>query len=92
MSKTVRRIPALKPGIRYTLDRDRGVWLLHTEQGTLLPPPISTEIMGLMDGTRDVAGIVAHIAESSGRAEVEVEREVRAFFADLEQRGVVVYR
>ncbi|MDF3073520.1 MAG: hypothetical protein K0S54_1187 [Alphaproteobacteria bacterium] len=86
------RVPALKPGLRYTLDRDRGVWLLHTEQGTLLPPPQSTEIMGLMDGTRDVGGIVGHMTESSGRPKSDVEREVHAFFADLEQRGVVVYR
>jgi pyrroloquinoline quinone biosynthesis protein D len=85
-----RKIPNLKPGLRYTLDRDRGVWLLHTQQGTLLPPPESTEIMGLMDGQRDIGAIVEHIADASGRAREEVAVEVQRFLAEMQQRGVVV--
>ena len=84
------RVPSLKPGLRYTLDRDRGVWLLHTQQGTLLPPPESTEIMGLMDGRRDVGAIVEHIADASGRARDEVAAEVERFLTSMQQRGVVV--
>lgn len=85
-----RKIPRLKQGLRYTLDRDRGVWLLHTQQGTLLPPPESTEIMGLLDGQRDVGAIVDHMADSSGRARAEVAAEVARFLADLQQRGVIL--
>lgn len=87
-----RRVPVLKPGIRYTLDRDRGVWLLHTAQGTVLPPPSSTEMMGLLDGERDLAGIIAHMAETSGRAPAEIAPEVHEFFAAMEQRGIVTWR
>lgn len=87
-----RAVPALKPGLRATLDRDRGVWLLHTGAGTLRPPPESTEIMGLMDGETDVRGIIAHMVESSGRAEAEVADEALRFLDTMKRRGVVVFR
>lgn len=90
-SSSARGIPRLKPGLRYTLDRDRGVWLLHTQQGTLLPPPQSTEIMGLMDGQRDIDAIVDHIVKASGRAPADVETEVHQFLRDMHDRGVVVF-
>lgn len=85
-------IPMLRPGLSYTLDRDRGLWLLHTENGTLLPPPESTEIMGLMDGRTDIGGIVAKMVQSSGRAEADVAAEVQRFLEAMQQRGVVVFR
>ena len=87
-----RRIPALKPGLRYTLDRDWGIWLLHTAEGTLLPLPAFASIMVLIDGERDIAGIIAQRAETSGRPAADIVGEVQACLADLEQRGVVAYR
>lgn len=87
-----RRIPALKPGLRYTLDRDWGIWLLHTTESTLLPPPPFASILLLMDGERDIAGIIAQRAETSGLPTADIVGEVQACLADLEQRHIVAYR
>ncbi len=87
-----RKVPMLKPGLNYTLDRERGMWLLQDEDGTVLPPPEATEIMGLMDGRKSIAGIVEHMAEASGRPEADVSAEVHGFIDAMAARGILVMR
>ena len=81
------KVPMLKPGINYTLDRERGLWVLQDENGVVLPPPEATEIMGLMDGRKSIGGIVEHMAEASGRPEIDVAAEVHGFIDAMAARG-----
>jgi pyrroloquinoline quinone biosynthesis protein E len=74
------------------LVRDRrsgGDVLLYPERGLALNP-VAAAVARRLDGTRTVAAIAAEVAaEFQGAPVAEVERDVLAFLAELEQRALL---
>lgn len=83
--------PRLAPKARLRRDRRTGrTLLLYPERGLLLSAT-AARIAGLCTGERTAAEIAARLAEEHGAAPELVERDVRAFLADLAERGLLVH-
>ena len=82
--------PRLARGVRTRSDpRDGTPVLLSPERGLRLGGTAAA-VVALCDGTRDLAGIVAALAERyPGAGEARIEADVRGLLRDLRARGLV---
>lgn len=81
----------IAPKARLVFDGTRGKhMLLYPERGLELNT-VAHAILSLCDGRNTVDDIVAQLTERFARTEPEtVQRDVRAFLAQLSQRGVLL--
>ncbi|GLZ07884.1 pyrroloquinoline quinone biosynthesis protein PqqD [Actinomadura sp. NBRC 104412] len=72
--------PRLAPHVRLEFDPARGRHMLLSPEAVTVLNATGAAVLGLCDGRRTVAGIVA---ELRGRYEVVIDGEVREFLARL---------
>jgi len=82
--------PKLASKARLRWDRRQGKYfLLYPERGLLLNPT-AADIVQLCTGEHTVDGIVGQLMEKyPGKARGEIEREVMAFLAQIQSRGLL---
>jgi pyrroloquinoline quinone biosynthesis protein D len=80
----------LAPGVRLHHDQARGRWVLLAPERMLVLEDTALDVLRLVDGSRDVAAIVAALAVQFAAPEADIEADVREMLADLGTRGMVV--
>ena len=83
-------VPRLHPKARLQHDDVRGRDVLLYPEGLVALNPTGAEILGLCDGVRSVADVVAALEQRYG-APGGVERDVTAFLDGLAAKGLVTY-
>jgi pyrroloquinoline quinone biosynthesis protein D len=84
--RTVTDLPKLAPHVRLSFDAARNQHVLLSPETVAVLNGTSADILGLCDGQRSVAAI---IAELRGRYERVVDDEVRAFLARMAAKHYV---
>ena len=86
-------VPRLHPKARLQHDDVRGRDVLLYPEGLVALNPTGAEILGLCDGVRSVADVVATLEGRYGVVEEggAVERDVTAFLDGLAAKGLVTY-
>jgi len=81
--------PRLHPKARLQRDDVRGRDVLLYPEGLVTLNPSAAEILGLCDGVRSLADIVATLEQRYGAR--GLERDVSGFLDGLAAKGLVVY-
>lgn len=82
-------VPRLAAGVRLKHDAARGGWVLLAPERVVVLEATAVDVLGLVDGARDLDAIVDHLAgEYDASAEV-IRADVRELLADLVQRELV---
>ena len=84
-------VPRLHPKARLQHDDVRGRDVLLYPEGLVALNPTGAEILGLCDGVRSVADVVAALEQRYGAPGEGVERDVTAFLDGLAAKGLVTY-
>ena len=84
-------VPRLHPKARLQRDDVRGRDVLLYPEGLVALNPTGAEILGLCDGVRSVADVVAALEQRYGAPGEGVERDVTAFLDGLAAKGLVTY-
>ncbi len=82
-------VPRLHPKARLQRDDVRGRDVLLYPEGLVTLNPTGAEILGLCDGVRSLADIVATLEQRYGAS--GLERDVTSFVEALAAKGLVVY-
>lgn len=82
-------VPRLHSKARLQRDDVRGRDVLLYPEGLVALNPTGAEILGLCDGVRSIADVVATLERRYGSA--GVEHDVTAFLAGLAAKGLVTY-
>ena len=82
-------VPRLHPKARLQHDDVRGRDVLLYPEGLVALNPTGAEILGLCDGVRSVADVVATLERRYGAS--GLERDVAAFLDGLAAKGLVLY-
>lgn len=83
-------VPSLPQGVRLRHDEARGQWVLLGPERVLKLDDIALQILKRCDGTASLASIVADLAAAFDTDSGLIESDVRAFFSDLQSRGMLV--
>ena len=84
-------IPRLHAKARLQRDEVRGREVLLYPEGLVGLNPTGAEILGLCDGARSLADIVATLEGRYGVTRGGLERDVAAFLDGLAAKGLVLY-
>lgn len=76
-------VPRLPRGVRLHHDKVRGGWTILAPERVIETDPVGAEILKRCDGERTLAAIVDDLAAAFDADRAEIERDVRAFLADL---------
>jgi pyrroloquinoline quinone biosynthesis protein D len=82
-------IPKFAPGVRLQEDKARGRWIVMAPERMFIPDEIALEVLRLVDGTRDEAGIVAALAEKFAAPAEVIAADVRVMLDDLVAKGAL---
>ena len=82
-------IPRFAPGVRLHHDVARDRWVVMAPERMFVPDAVALEILRLIDGARDEAGIVATLAEKFAAPVDVIAGDVRAMLGDLVDRGAI---
>jgi pyrroloquinoline quinone biosynthesis protein D len=82
-------VPRLHPKARLQRDEVRGRDVLLYPEGLVTLNPTGAEILGLCDGVRSVADIVAALEQRYGAR--GLEQDVMSFLDGLGAKGLVIY-
>lgn len=83
-------VPRLPQGVRLRHDEARSQWVLLGPERVLKLDDIALQILKRCDGTANLASIVADLAAAFDTDSGLIENDVRAFFSDLQSRGMLV--
>jgi pyrroloquinoline quinone biosynthesis protein D len=81
--------PRLPRGVKLRRDDTRGRWTLLAPERIFELDDIAAAVLQLCDGARDVALIVADLAERYNAPKSVIEKEVVAMLAGLEAKRVL---
>lgn len=84
-------VPRLPRGVRLRRDEARDAWVLLAPERVLKPDPIAVEILKRVDGRTTLEGLVDDLARSFSADRGRVEADVRAFLADLAEKGLMEF-
>src|SRR5438445_3489137 len=84
-------VPRLHPKARLQRDEVRGRDVLLYPEGLVALNPTGAEILGLCDGVRSVADVVAALEQRYGAPGGGAERHVTAFLDRHAPKGLVTY-
>jgi pyrroloquinoline quinone biosynthesis protein D len=76
-------VPRLPRGVRLHHDRVRGGWTILAPERVIETDMVGAEILKRCDGVATLAAIVDALAALFDADRAEIERDVRAFLADL---------
>jgi coenzyme PQQ biosynthesis protein PqqD len=83
------RVPRLAAGVRLKHDAARGGWVLLAPERVVVLEATAVDVLGLVDGARDLDAIVDQLATEYDAAVDVIRADVRELVADLVQRGLV---
>lgn len=83
--------PRFAPGVRLQEDRARDRWMVMAPERMFLPDETALAVLRLIDGARDEAAIVAHLAQAYAAPAEEIAADVRALLEDLRARGALTW-
>lgn len=81
--------PRFAPGVRLHHDQARSRWVVMAPERMFVPDDVALEVLRLIDGARDEAGIVDALAEKFAAPRDVIATDVRAMLADLVNRGAI---
>ena len=81
--------PHLPRGVRLKRDEARGRWTLLAPERIFEVDDTAAAVLGLCDGERDLAGIVAELAARYSAPPAVIEKDVVAMLADLKAKRVL---
>jgi pyrroloquinoline quinone biosynthesis protein D len=81
--------PRLPRGVRLKRDEARGRWTLLAPERIFEVDETAATVLKLCDGERDLAAIVAELAERYTAPEAAIEKDVVAMLADLKAKRVL---
>jgi pyrroloquinoline quinone biosynthesis protein D len=84
---TVLRFP---PHVKFRFDETRQRWVVLAPERLLLPDENSLEILQLLDGARNVDGIVDSLAKKFDAPRDVIATDVAALLQDLADKGTLV--
>ena len=84
-------MPRLHPKARLQHDEVRGRDVLLYPEGLVALNPTGAAILGLCDGVRSVAQVVATLEQRYSAASGTLEPDVTAFLEGLAAKGLVTY-
>ena len=81
--------PRLPRGVKLRRDEARGRWTLLAPERIFEVDATAAAVLGLCDGERDLASIVAELARRYNAPEAMIEKDVIAMLSDLEAKRVL---
>jgi pyrroloquinoline quinone biosynthesis protein D len=81
--------PHLPRGVRLKRDEARGRWTLLAPERIFEVDDTAAAVLGLCDGERDLAGIVAELAARYSAPAAVIQKDVVAMLADLKAKRVL---
>ena len=84
-------VPRLPRGVRLRRDEARDAWVLLAPERVLKPDPIAIEILKRVDGRTTVEGLVNDLSQTFSADRGRVDADVRAFLADLAEKGLMEF-
>ena len=84
-------VPRLPRGVRLRRDEARDAWVLLAPERVLKPDPIAIEILKRVDGRTTLESLVDDLARSFSADRGRVDADVRAFLADLAEKGLLEF-
>src|SRR5438874_2384916 len=82
-------VPRLAAGVRLATDRVTGRPILLYPEGVLLLNPTAAAVLGLCDGRRPLAEVVALLGDRYRTAREELTRDVTGLLDRLRERGLL---
>ncbi|WP_424813267.1 pyrroloquinoline quinone biosynthesis peptide chaperone PqqD [Roseococcus sp. YIM B11640] len=82
-------IPKFPPGVRLHEDKARDRWIVMAPERMFIPDDTALEVLRLVDGKRDEAGIVAELARKFAAPEAEIAADVAEMLRDLIAKGAL---
>ncbi len=82
--------PRFSPGVRLHHDKARDRWVVMAPERMFVPDETALEVLRLVDGARDVDGIIDALAAKFDAPRDVIATDVRAMLDDLVARGAVV--
>jgi pyrroloquinoline quinone biosynthesis protein D len=77
------------PHVKFRHDETRGRWVVLAPERLLLPDDLAVEILKLVDGARDVAGIVDDLVRRFEAPRDVIAADVTALLQDLVDKNVL---
>ena len=84
-------VPRLPRGVRLRRDEARDAWVLLAPERVLKPDPVAIEILKRVDGRTTVEGLVNDLSQAFSADRGRVDADVRAFLADLAEKGLMEF-
>ena len=81
--------PRFAPGVRLQEDKARDRWIVMAPERMFIPDEIALEVLRLVDGSRDEAGIVTALAEKFAAPAEVIAADVRVMLEDLRDKGAL---
>jgi len=81
--------PRFAPGVRLQEDKARDRWIVMAPERMFIPDEIALEVLRLVDGARDEAGIVTALAEKFAAPVEVIAADVRVMLDDLRDKGAL---
>ena len=85
-------IPFLPRGVRVKRCEVRKGWFLLAPERAVKLDQVGAHILGALDGTRDFAGVVAHLAAKFDAPAERIETDAGKFLTDMVNRRMVETR
>lgn len=82
-------IPFLPRGVRLRRCEVRKAWFLLAPERAVKLDPVGAHVLGALDGTRDFAAVVAHLAEKFDAPAERIAADAGRFLDDMRERRMV---
>ncbi len=90
MSETA-RIPAFRRGVKLRFDTVRDTWSVLAPERMFVPDEHALAVLKLVDGVRDLDGIVDELAAIYDAPREVIAPDVAALLQDLADKGVLAW-
>ncbi len=81
--------PRFAPGVRLHQDKARERWVVMAPERMFVPDETALEVLHLVDGARDLDGIIDALAEKFAAPRHVIDTDVRTMIDDLVARGAL---
>lgn len=85
-------VPFLPRGVRLRRCEVRQGWFLLAPERAVKLDPVGAHVLGALDGSRDFAAVVAHLAQEFDAPPARIAEDAGRFLADMRDRRMVEVR
>jgi pyrroloquinoline quinone biosynthesis protein D len=82
-------VPAFGAGVKFRFDAVREAWIVLAPEKLFLPDEQAIEILKLVDGIRNLGGIIDDLAARFEASRALIAGDVTTMLGDLADKGVV---